>query len=216
MSARTVRDFNYKFGVPICQHYGSSETGAVANHIPDEILRRPDSVGKAMKNVPIRVVAADGTPVLPGAEGEVVVAGDGVALGYLMGKPEHRDSLRAGSYWTGDVGYLDADGFLYIRGRVDQVINVGGHKVSPDEVALALEDHPAVREAGVVGIKDSDGGEIIVGVVALNGPADEGAILKFCRDRLAAYKVPRRIIIMPELPKGPSGKVRVLPEDIAL
>ncbi|MDD4051654.1 MAG: class I adenylate-forming enzyme family protein [candidate division Zixibacteria bacterium] len=214
LGTHTIREFHSRFGAWICQHYGSSETGAAANHINGEIDRHPDAVGAAMKKVRIRVVDPEDRPVPPGTDGEVVVAGDNVAQGYLMGRPEHRQPLRDNSYWTGDVGCLDSEGFLYIKGRLDQMINVGGQKVSPDEVAAVLESHPAVREAAAVGVKDDDGDEVIVAVAAVREPADEDDILAFCRGRLAAYKVPRRVVFMPELPKGPSGKICISPQDL--
>jgi acyl-CoA synthetase (AMP-forming)/AMP-acid ligase II len=215
LGAHILHEFHSRFGAWICQHYGSSETGAAANHINGEIGNHPDAVGAPMKNVRIRIVDAENRPVPPGSDGEVVVSGDNVALGYLMGGPQHRQPLRDNSYWTGDVGCLDSDGFLCIKGRLDQMVNVGGHKVSPDEVVAVLESHPAVREAAAVGVKDEGGDEIIVAVAAMREPVDEDDILAFCRGRLAPYKIPRRVIFMPELPKGPSGKICISPQDIA-
>jgi acyl-CoA synthetase (AMP-forming)/AMP-acid ligase II len=216
LGVKTIEEFHARFGVWICQHYGSSETGAAANHRVDEIADHPEAVGQAMNNVHIRIVDADGRTAPSGEDGEVVISGEAVALGYLMGRPNGREPLRDGMYWTGDIGCLDERGFLHITGRLDQMINVGGHKVSPEEVAALLESHPAVREAAVMGMKDASGDDVVVAVAAVRDPVDEETLLAFCRGRLAVYKVPRRVVFMPELPKGPTGKVRISAEDIIL
>lgn len=209
-----VTEFAGRFRAPICQHYGSSETGAVTNHVPAEVVRRPASVGRAMAGVRALVVDADGAEVAAGEEGEIVVESDAVAGGYVLGAPPGLSPFRAGSFWTGDVGQMDTDGFLTVLGRRDALINVGGLKVSPAEVAATLERHPAVREAAVVGVPDGRGDELPYAVVALSGPADEGELLAFCRKALAEYKVPRRLEIRDELPRTAAGKVRLTAEDL--
>jgi acyl-CoA synthetase (AMP-forming)/AMP-acid ligase II len=110
---------------------------------------------------------------------------------------------------------MDADGFLTVLGRRDALINVGGLKVSPAEVAATLEAHPAVREASVIGVPDSQGDEVPYAVVAVSGAADESELIAHCRAELAEYKVPRRIEIRDELPRTATGKVRLAPEDLA-
>jgi long-chain acyl-CoA synthetase len=209
-----VTAFGARFNAPICQHYGSSETGAVTTHVPAEVLRRPESVGRPMAGVSVTVAGTDGAAVPPGEEGEVVVESDAVASGYVLGAPSGPSPLRDGSFWTGDVGRMDADGFLTVLGRRDALINVGGLKVSPAEVAATLEGHPAVHEAAVVGVPDGQGDEVPYAVVALSGSTDEGELLAFCRAALAEYKVPRRIEIRDELPRSATGKVRLTAEDL--
>jgi long-chain acyl-CoA synthetase len=209
-----VTAFGARFNAPICQHYGSSETGAVTTHVPAEVLRRPESVGRPMAGVRVIVAGIDGAAVPPGEEGEVVVESGAVAGGYVLGAPPGPSPLREGSFWTGDVGRLDADGFLTVLGRRDALINVGGLKVSPAEVAATLEAHPAVREAAVIGVPDGQGDEVPYAVVALLRSTDEAELLAFCRAALAEYKVPRRIEIRDELPKSATGKVRLTAEDL--
>ena len=211
-----IRSFHEIYGLPICQHYGSSETGAVTTHIPSEVLARPFSVGVCMKNVELSIRDHEGSQITPGVEGEIVVRSAAVSPGYVMGQPSNVSPFREGCYWTGDFGYMDDDGFLYIKGRVDEIINVGGHKVSPDEVIQVLESHPAVREAAVFGVKDAYGEEGVYTVVSLNHHASEKEILAYCRTRLSDYKVPRRVDIRDELPHGPSGKVNLRPEDLLI
>jgi acyl-coenzyme A synthetase/AMP-(fatty) acid ligase len=132
----------------------------------------------------------------------------------VLGAPPGRSPFRAGSFWTSDLGRMDEDGFLTVLGRRDALINVGGLKVSPAEVAATLEAHPAVREAGVIGVPDSQGDEVPYAVVALSGAADESDLIAHCRATLAEYKVPRRIEIRDELPRTASGKVRLTREDL--
>ena len=216
LGTEIINAFEAKFGALICQHYGSSETGAATNHVPEKISGRRESVGRGMKNVTVEIVDEEGNPLPCGTEGEVRISGESVAVGYLMGKPEARDSLKEGFYRTGDIGYLDEEGFLFLVGRVDQLINVGGHKVAPNEVISVLERFPAVREAAVVGAKNKDGEEFVYAVVTLSGAATEGEIFDHCRSQLADYKVPRRIEIVEEMPRGPSGKIRLRAEDIRL
>jgi long-chain acyl-CoA synthetase len=208
-----ITEFHARFDAPICQHYGSSETGAVTTHVPSEVMRHPESVGVCMKGVDVSIVDGEGRPVPCGREGEVAIGGPAVAKGYAMGQGEGISSFRGGLYHTGDEGYLDGNGFLYLRGRKGDLINVGGHKVSPLEVAQMLESHPAVREAAVIGVKDRTGEEVVCAAVALKQHATEENILSFCRSRLADYKIPRRIDIVDAIPRGHSGKVRLRPDD---
>ncbi|MGH2932122.1 MAG: class I adenylate-forming enzyme family protein [Gaiellaceae bacterium] len=209
LAPETVLDFSDRFGVPICQHYGSSETGAVTTHVPSEVRRRPASVGRPMAGVQVSVVDADGGALLPGADGEVVVSSGAVARRYVLGAPPGPSPLGSGKFQTGDLGCIDPEGFLTLAGRRDAMINVGGFKVSPTEVAATLERHPAVREAAVLGVPDGRGEEVVYAAAALSRSVDEAELLAFCRGALAEYKVPRRIEIRDALPRTASGKVRL-------
>jgi long-chain acyl-CoA synthetase len=203
LGPETITGFHERFRAVICQHYGSSETGAVTTHVPTEVLARPASVGRAMTGVQITL-----------DDGEVVVTSNAVASRYVLGAPPDSTPLGGGVFRTGDLGRLDAEGFLTLLGRKDALINVGGLKVSPAEVAAALQRHPAVREAAVLGVPDGRGEEVVYAAVALSRPADEAELLTFCRSTLADYKVPRRIEIREALPRTPSGKVRLRLEDL--
>ncbi len=216
LSAATIREFHERFGAVICQHYGSSETGAATNHVPSEVLNRMESVGRPMAGVTVSIVDEHGGPVAPGNVGEVIVSGPAVAPRYIMGQPLGRNPLHAGSYRTGEIGLLDDAGFLHLRGRIDHLINVGGLKVGPDEVSAVLEQHPAVREAAVIGAKDAAGEEFVYAAVTLRSESDESALIEFCGRHLAQYKVPRRIDIRDHLPRGATGKVQLRPEDIVI
>ena len=213
LAPETVTEFADRFGAPICQHYGSSETGAVTTHLPSEVSARPASVGRPMSGVEVSLVE-EGRPVPPGSEGEVVVTSGAVARGYVLGAPDGRSPLGDGVFRTGDIGRMDSDGFLTLVGRRDAMINVGGLKVSPVEVSATLERHPAVREAAVLGFPDGRDEEVVYAVVSLAEPVGEVELVAFCRDNLAGHKVPRRIEIRDELPRTASGKVRLGVDDL--
>ena len=206
-----IAAFYEKFNVPICQHYGSSETGAATTHLPQAVLDHPASVGVAMKNVTVLIVDEQGRELPAGQKGEVVVRSEAVAGGYAMGPVAESSPFTDGAFRMGDIGHLDADGFLYLHGRKDALINVGGLKVSPDEVTMVLESCPAVREAAVIGVRDAMGEEIVYAAVALRSALSEKELLAFCSSRLANYKVPRRLDIFEKLPRGPSGKIKIDP-----
>jgi long-chain acyl-CoA synthetase len=216
LSPQTITAFCERFHAPICQHYGSSETGAVAMHIRDEVRNRPNSVGKAMRGVTIQIVDADGAEVPIGNEGEIAVTSAAVGMGYLMGRPNGPSPFNGASFRMGDRGLMDRDGFLNVTGRMDDMINVGGFKVSPLEVTHALQRCSKVREVAVLGVKDPCGESAVYAAVTLTGPATEQELLTFCRTQLADYKVPRRIEILKDLPRGSSGKIRIRPEDVSL
>jgi long-chain acyl-CoA synthetase len=217
LSPDLITGFHRRYRTPISQHYGASETGAVSTHVPAEVLVRPESVGVAMTDVVVNIVDPDGRPLPVGTEGEITVTSRAVAGGYVMGQPPGPSPFRKDAcYWTGDRGLIDGDGFIYVRGRMDDLINVGGFKVSPYEVTRTLESDPRVREAAVVGIKDSMGETVVYAAVTLSASVTETELLSVCRARLADYKVPRRIRIYAELPRGPSGKIRLQPDDVAL
>jgi acyl-CoA synthetase (AMP-forming)/AMP-acid ligase II len=146
--------------------------------------------------------------------GELVVRGPAVATGYALGAPAGPSPLAGGTFRTGDLAEVDGEGFVRIRGRRDSVINVGGLKVSPQEVAEALERHPAVREAAVMGLPDGRGDDIVAAAVVLDRRVTDADLIAHCGGELAEHKVPRRIVVLDELPVGPTGKVRLSAEDL--
>jgi acyl-CoA synthetase (AMP-forming)/AMP-acid ligase II len=201
-----IAEFHTRFGAVICQHYGASEAGAVTNHVTAEVLSRPRSVGRAVSGVTLSIVDEQGKAVPSGTPGEIEIRSDAVSGGYLMGGAD-RSPFRAGAFRMGDQGVLDNDGFLEVLGRMDDLINVGGLKVSPLEVSQVLENHPDVREAVAFAVPDRVGGEVVEAVVVLRGRASEEELLRHCRGRLAEHKVPRRLVFRSMIPKGPTGKV---------
>jgi long-chain acyl-CoA synthetase len=198
-------------GAPVLEGYGLSETCAMATFNRSVEERRVLSIGKRLWGVEVRVVDARDEPLPAGPEhvGEIVLRGHVVMKGYL-GKPEATaEAMRGGWFHTGDLGYRDDDGFFYIVDRKKDLVIRGGFNVYPREVEEVLNEHPAVREAAVIGRPDERLGEEVVAFVSLRpGTATTPEeVVAFCRERLAAYKYPREVVVVDELPKGPSGKV---------
>ena len=193
-------------GVPVVEAYSATETGIITANSPDGARTR-GSVG-ASPDGDVAVADRRGAPVAPGVPGEVVVRGPTVFSGY-EGDPElNRRSFRDGWYRTGDRGVRDRDGFLTLTGRIGEVINRGGEKVSPAEVEAALLEHPEVDQAVVFPVPHPTLGEDVAAAVRLrasDGPR-EAALRQFARERLAGFKVPRRILVTDQLPSGATGK----------
>ena len=169
------------------------------------------SVGRPLWGVEVRTVDDDDRPLPAGQNhiGEVVVRGYNVMKAYF-GMPEATaEALKGGWLHTGDLGYLDEDGYLFIVDRKKELIIRGGYNVYPREVEEVLYAHPAVNEAAVVGVPDDRLGEEVRAVVSLNAghqlSSDE--LIGYCRERMANYKYPRQVRILDELPKGPTGKI---------
>jgi 2-furoate---CoA ligase len=191
-------------------HYGSSEVYTCT--IDQDAVRKPGSAGKSGLNQRIRVVKLGGTdsPAAPGEEGQIaaLLAGDEAFEGYWRRPDADAKSLRNGWYLTGDTGYFDAEGDLFVTGRVDDMIITGGENVSPVEVESCLSLHPAVSEVAVVGLPDERWGKIVAAFVRLNAPAAPDELDRHCRDSgLANFKRPRRFVIVGEMPRSPVGKL---------
>ena len=214
----TLREgFKQRFGVPLYEGYGLSETSpVVAINTPQ--VNRAGSVGKLVPGAEAKIIDDNGKPVAPGQEGEVWLKGPMVMKGYHNLPNETAAALTADGYFkTGDLGKIDADGFLYITGRKKDLIIVGGEKAVPREIEDALARHPAVAEAAVVGKNDPSRGQVVVAFCTLKPgqTATADQLRTFARDQsLATFKVPREVYIVEELPRSPTGKVlkRVLAE----
>ncbi|HLT59303.1 MAG TPA: o-succinylbenzoate--CoA ligase [Limnochordales bacterium] len=196
-------------GVPVLQTYGLTETASqVATLAPEDALRKLGAAGKPLFPNRIRIVR-DGRPAPPGEVGEITVAGPTVTPGYWNRPDATAAALADGWLRTGDMGYMDPEGYLYVVDRREDLIISGGENVYPAEVEAVLMAHPAVAEAAVVGVPDERWGQVPVAYVALRPgqPCTEAQLVAFCRERLAGYKVPARVTFVPELPKGASGKI---------
>ena len=204
-----IEPFEKKFGGRLVEGYGLTEASPVVTSTRLSSPRKPGSVGQPLPGVEV-VILDDDDRVLPVDEtGEIGVRGPNVMLGYYGLPDETARTLRNGWLHTGDVGRLDADGFLYIVERKKDLIIRGGFNVYPREVEEVLYAHPAVAEAAVVGMRDPVMGEEVCAFVTLRPgtSADAGAIIEFCRSRLAKYKCPREVRFLPALPKNPVGKI---------
>jgi acyl-CoA synthetase (AMP-forming)/AMP-acid ligase II len=195
-------------GVPLVEAYGMTEAAhqMASNPLPPA-ERRPGTVGQPTG---IEIAALDDSwqPVPVGAEGEVAVRGPSVVDHYLGNPAATAASFRDGWFRTGDVGKLSADGYLTLVGRLKELINRAGEKISPYEVEDVLLTHPAVAEAAAFPVPDEKYGEQVGVVVVLRGEATPRELTAHCAERLAAFKRPVQVTILPEIPKGPTGKIQ--------
>jgi acyl-CoA synthetase (AMP-forming)/AMP-acid ligase II len=195
----------------LIQVYGLSETGFLTalrddEHTPQRLM----SCGRPCPGVDVRIVDESGTEAGVGQRGEVVARGANVMRSYWNNREETRSAFRNGMFRTGDVGFQDVDGYLYILDRVKDMIVTGGENVYSGEVEAILYEHPAIREAAVFGIPDPKWGELVMACVVLKPGAalTADALIAHCRRTLASYKIPRRIEFSAvELPKTGSGKI---------
>jgi len=207
-----IRAFEEKFpGVVILEGYGLSETASTTTFNISAEQRKVLSIGKPIWGVEVRVVDDEDKPLPPGPEniGEIVIRGHNVMKGYYRNPDATAEAFRGGWFHTGDLAYADEDGYLFVVDRKKDLLIRGGYNVYPREIEEVLFAHPAVAEAAVIGRPDPRLGEEVVAVVVLKpgAQADPDDIIAYCRERLAAYKYPREIIIVSDLPKGPTGKI---------
>jgi acyl-CoA synthetase (AMP-forming)/AMP-acid ligase II len=197
------------FNAPVVEAYGMTEAAhqMATNPLPPG-ARKPGSVGRGA-GVEVAVMDEAGNLLANGATGEVVIRGDNVTGGYENNPAANAASFTSGWFRTGDQGYLDTDGYLFLTGRIKEIINRGGEKVSPREVDEVLLQHPAVAQAVAFALPHSRLGEDVAAAVVLNdgARASEKELREHAARHLADFKVPRTILILPDLPKGATGKV---------
>ena len=198
------------FNAPVIEAYGMTEAAhqMASNHLPPG-RRTPGTVGQAA-GPEIAIMAEDRAELLdPGCQGEIVIRGPNVMSGYLNNPEANARAFSAGWLRTGDLGRLEEDGTLTLLGRLKEIINRGGEKISPREVDEVLLQHPGVRQALAFALADERLGEVVAAAVVLRDGSQstgEDELRRFCALRLADFKVPARIAIVPEIPKGPTGK----------
>jgi long-chain acyl-CoA synthetase len=197
--------------VPIIETMGLTETAApVFSNPMDPSKRKYGSPGCAMGNE-ARIVDADGNEVPRGKQGEIMVRGDNVMKGYYKA-PELTAAALESDGWlhTGDLGYMDEDGFVFVTGRIKELIIKGGENIAPREIDEALYKHPAILDSAAVGIPDEHYGEEIMCCVVLKPgmTISEEELRKHCTELLGGFKTPKVIRIVEDLPKGPSGKIQ--------
>jgi acyl-CoA synthetase (AMP-forming)/AMP-acid ligase II len=210
MPPQVIHELEEVFKAPLIESYGMTEAAhqMASNALPPG-LRKPGTVGVAA-GPEIAIMADDGTLLPRGETGEIVIRGPNVTAGYENNPKANAEGFRDGWFRTGDQGVMDADGYLSITGRLKEIINRGGEKVSPREVDEILMDHPAVAQAVCFGMPHPRLGEEVAAVVVLREgrSASERDLQAFVAGRAADFKVPKKILFMAEIPQGATGKLQ--------
>jgi len=218
MPERLLRRAIEAFGPIFTQVYGMTESGGPGctlhahQHVvegPPEVVRRLRSAGQPMIGCEVETRRPDGSPCAIGEPGEIVIRSDALMTGYWRNESATRETLRGGFLHTGDIGEVDAHGFVYVVDRLKEMIVSGGENIYSREVENALMGHPGVLEAAVVGAPDPRWGEAVVAFVVKQPGHDvtSESIIEHCRQTIAAYKRPREVRFIEALPKLPNGKV---------
>jgi acyl-CoA synthetase (AMP-forming)/AMP-acid ligase II len=208
---QVLMELEATFNVPVVEAYAMTEAShqMTCNQLPPG-LRKPGTVGCAAG--PEVAIMNESVPeLLPqGETGEIVIRGDNVTGGYENNPTANAENFVVGWFRTGDQGVMDEDGYLTITGRLKEIINRGGEKISPREVDDVLMDHEAVQQVVTFAIPHKLLGEEVAAAVVLREgmDTDEKAIRAFAAERLAAFKVPRKILVVDEIPKGATGKLQ--------
>jgi long-chain acyl-CoA synthetase len=206
-----LQRFEAKYGITILEGYGLSESASTVTINPGADSRKFESIGKPLWGIELRIVGPDDQSLPPGPEhvGEIVLRGHNITKGYYKRPRETAEAFRNGWFYTGDLGYVDDDGFVFVVDRKKDMIIRGGFNVYPREVEELLYRHPAVLEAAVVGRPDPRLGEEIQAFVVLRRDSGQNAedVRGWVKERIAAYKYPREIHLVDALPKGPTGKI---------
>jgi long-chain acyl-CoA synthetase len=199
--------FREKYGVPVRQLYGSTETGTISVNMHADPDTCVESVGSPLPDVRITVIGEDGVAVPAGDEGEIVITSPGAITAYAGNTDATASSFRDGSYLSGDLGRMNPDGCLVLTGRKKFLINRGGFKINPLEVEEAIQSHPRVREVAVYGAPSPHGDDVVHCAIVADGECTQKEILEHCRERIADYKIPSRLEFMDALPKSDTGKL---------
>ena len=209
MPVELMRGFEQTFGCKILEGYGLSETSPVASFNHPDRERKPGSIGTPIEGVEMKVVDADDRELPVGEVGEIVIRGHNVMKGYWRREDATAEAMRNGWFHSGDLAKVDEEGYFFIVDRKKDMIIRGGFNVYPREIEEVLYEHPAVREAAVVGIPDDEYGEEVGAAVALKEGAEAtpDELREFVKSQVAAFKYPRLVWLVDELPKGPTGKI---------
>jgi long-chain acyl-CoA synthetase len=204
-----LREFTAKYPYPLLEGYGLSETSPVASLNPIQGPWKSGSIGVPIPGVELSVQDDSGAILPPGQTGEICIRGGNVMAGYWNQPEATAAVMRQDWFLTGDVGHCDAEGYFYITDRKKDMLIVNGINVYPRQIEELIYQYPGVKEAAVIGVPDPRRGEQPIAYVSLNEGAslDEKALLQFLRPRLADYKVPRRVFVLPVLPRNATGKI---------
>jgi long-chain acyl-CoA synthetase len=218
MPAQLLKEAIKVLGCDFMQGYGMTEASPLLTVLypedhhtegPEKLTKRLLSCGREIIGVEVRVVDDDGHDVKPGEIGEIIARGPNIMQGYWKKEAETQAVFKKGWYYSGDMGTVDEDNYIFLVDRKKDMIISGGENIYSTEVENAIYTHPAVFEAAVIGVPDEKWGEAVKGVVALKPGAEATAeeIIQHCRGQIAAFKVPKSIDFVSELPKSGAGKV---------
>jgi long-chain acyl-CoA synthetase len=209
MPVEVLRGFEGAFGAIVLEGYGLSETSPVASSNHPDRERKPGSIGTPIEGVEMRVVDENDEPVAEGEVGEIVIRGHNIMKGYWQRPDATEEAMRGGWFHSGDMARTDEDGYFYIVDRKKDLIIRGGYNVYPREVEEVLYEHPKIREAAVVGVPHDEWGEEIGAAVVLHESEELSPeeVSSYVKERIAAYKYPRLVWFLDDLPKGPTGKI---------
>jgi long-chain acyl-CoA synthetase len=209
MPVEVLRGFEEAFGAIVLEGYGLSETSPVSSSNHPDMERKPGSIGTPIKGVEMKVVDEDDNEVAQGEVGEIVIRGHNIMKGYWQRPDATEEAMRGGWFHSGDMARVDEDGYFFIVDRKKDLIIRGGYNVYPREVEEVLYEHPKIREAAVIGVPHDEWGEEIGAAVVLHDgeELDPTEISAYVKERIAAYKYPRLVWFLDELPKGPTGKI---------
>jgi len=209
MPVELLRGFEEAFGCKILEGYGLSESSPVASFNHRDRERKPGSIGTPIRDVEMKIVDDEGSEVDQGEVGEIVIRGYNVMKGYWERPDETAETIVDGWLHTGDMGRIDEDGYFYVVDRKKELIIRGGYNVYPREIEEVLYEHPAVREAAVLGVPHDEYGEEVGAAVALKDGAEAtpDELRDYVKEQVAAYKYPRVVWLVDDLPKGPTGKI---------
>jgi acyl-CoA synthetase (AMP-forming)/AMP-acid ligase II len=196
------------FGAPVLEAYGMTEAShQMCSNPQPPAARKAGSVGPGT-GVKVSIMDGKGNHLPQGERGEVIIQGPNVVDGYENNPQANAASFTQGWFRTGDQGYLDADGYLVLTGRIKELINRGGEKIAPREIDEVLLAHPAIAEAIAFGVPHTTWGEEVAAAVVLRQPQSEAEILGFCKERLADFKRPKKVYIVESIPRTATGKIR--------
>ena len=209
MPVEVLRGFDEAFDCKVLEGYGLSETTGMGSFNQPDRERKPGSIGQPVGGTEMKVVDKDGDEVAQGEPGEIVMRGPFVMKGYWDNDEATAEVMQDGWFHTGDIATVDDEGYFFIVDRKKDLIIRGGYNVYPREIEEALYEHPAVREAAVIGVAHEALGEEVAAAVALKEgeQATPEELRDFMKGRVAAYKYPRTVWLVDELPKGPTGKI---------
>jgi long-chain acyl-CoA synthetase len=209
MPVELLRGFEEAFGCKVLEGYGLSESSPVASFNHPDRERKPGSIGTPIDGVEMKVVDEDGKEVAQGEVGEIVIRGHNVMKGYWNKADATAETIKDGWLYTGDMATVDEDGYFFIVDRKKDMIIRGGYNIYPREIEEILYEHPAVREAAVLGVPHDEYGEEVGAAVVLKDGEEvsESELRDYVKEQVAAYKYPRQIWFVNDLPKGPTGKI---------